>query len=50
MTCIRLPNGGIACTRGRPVSKEALKRDLEIIEQFERDLEDGKYDKRNQKS
>lgn len=46
MTCIRLPNGGIACTRGKPLSKEALKRDLEMIEQFERDLAEGKYDKR----
>lgn len=48
MTCIKLPNGGIACTRGKRINKEALKRDLEIIEQFERDLEAGKYDKRRQ--
>jgi hypothetical protein len=45
VTCIRLPNGGIACTRGhKPISKEALQRDLELIEQFERDLEAGKYE------
>lgn len=46
MACIKLPNGGIACTRGKHVNSEALKRDLEIIAQFERDLEAGKYDKR----
>lgn len=47
MTCIKLPNGGIACTRGkRPTSKEALQRDLEIIEQFERELAEGKHGKR----
>lgn len=47
MTCIRLPNGGIACTRGRKrISKEALQRDLEMIEQFERELAEGKHDKR----
>jgi hypothetical protein len=46
MTCIKLPNGGIACTRGKPISKESLQRDLEIIEQFERDLQEGKYGKR----
>lgn len=46
MTCIRLPGGGIACTRGKRIKPEALKRDLEIIAQFERDLEAGKYDKR----
>lgn len=46
MTCIKLPNGGIACTRGKKVSPEALARDLEIIAQFERDLKEGKYDKR----
>jgi hypothetical protein len=48
VTCISLPNGGIACSRGKkPISKEALARDLELIEQFERDLEAGKYDKRS---
>ena len=46
MACIKLPNGGIACTRGKRIKPESLKRDLEIIAQFERDLEAGKYDKR----
>ncbi len=46
MACIKLPNGGIACTRGKRLDPEALKRDMEIIEQFERDLKAGKYDKR----
>lgn len=44
MTCFKLPNGGIACSRGkRPISKEALQRDLEIIAQFERELQEGKH-------
>lgn len=46
MTCIKLPNGGIACTRGKRIDPEALARDLKIIAQFERDLEAGKYDQR----
>jgi hypothetical protein len=47
VACIKLPNGGIACSRSRkPVSKEALQRDLEIIEQFKRELQERKHGKR----
>lgn len=49
MTCYRLPGGGIACSRGRKISPEALAKDLELIRQFEKDLEEGKYDRNRTK-
>jgi hypothetical protein len=45
VSCIKLPNGGIACSRGKRISKEALAKDLEMIAQFERELQEGKYGK-----
>lgn len=50
MTCYHLPNGGIACSRGRKIKPEELAKDLELIAQFERELEEGKYDKRRSQS